>query len=547
MSGVRPNLRSRLIPYNERIVTLVDNKLDLDQKKVDLARDTAGKIADRLHSWIGDYTTTTTERAAARLLGIDGVDKEGVPLANVMVEKLHRAGLLDRGLVPWLARAVVAREESPLDIAEALADGKFEISVIPEIPAERWREIADTLAEEAAAKIRATRAKRERIIQKAAEPNKPLLYVIVATGNVYEDALQAKAAALQGADIVAVIRHTGQSLLDYVPYGPTTEGFGGTYATQENFRIVRKALDEAGEETGRYIQLVNYASGLCMPEISVMGAFERLDMMLNDSMYGILFRDINMKRTFIDQHFSRMINAYAGIIINTGEDNYLTTADAYENGHTVLASQFINEQLAIRSGLKEEQIGLGHAFEIDPAMEDGLLMEIAQAQLCRELFPRSPLKYMPPTKHITGDIFKTYLINGMFNLVSVLTGQEIQLLGMLTEAIHTPFISDRYLSIANGQYVFNTARGLGDELFFKKGGRIQARAEKLLDDACEMLQEIEKIGLEAAMGKGFFADIKRTPDGGKGGSGVVEKHDQYYNPFIDLFINNTASAGRRLF
>jgi beta-lysine 5,6-aminomutase alpha subunit len=198
-------------------------------------------------------------------------------------------------------------------------------------------------------------AKREEMKKKASPPGKPMLYVIVATGNVYEDAVQARAAALQGADIVAVIRHTGQSLLDYVPYGATTEGFGGTYATQENFRIVRRALDEAGEETGRYINLVNYASGLCMPEISAMGAMERLDMMLNDAMYGVLFRDINMRRTFIDQHFSRMINAYAGIIINTGEDNYLTTADAFEKGYTVLASQFINEQLALRSGLKKSR------------------------------------------------------------------------------------------------------------------------------------------------------------------------------------------------
>lgn len=517
--------------------------MNLEQKKIDLARNTAAKIADHLHSWIGNYTTTTTERAAARLLGIDDVDKGDVPLANVMVDKLQQAGCLDKGLVAWLARAVVTREESPQEIAEKLANGQLTVDEIPDLPEGKWRETANRLAEEAAEKIRGTRKKREQKKQEAMPPNKPLLYVIVATGNVYEDAIQAKAAALQGADIVAVIRHTGQSLLDYVPYGPTSEGFGGTYATQENFRIVREALDEAGEETGRYIQLVNYASGLCMPEISVMGAFERLDMMLNDAMYGILFRDINMKRTFIDQHFSRMINAYAGIIINTGEDNYLTTADAFEQGHTVLASQFINEQLGLRSGLKEEQMGLGHAFEISPGMEDGLMMEIAQAQLCRELFPNSPLKYMPPTKHVTGDIFKTYLVNGMFNLVSVLTGQEIQLLGMLTEAIHTPFISDRYLSIANSQYIFNNARHLGDEIFFKEGGKIQSRAEKLLGDACDMLQEIEKIGLEAAMEQGFFADIKRSQQGGKGGSGVIEKHKDYYNPFMDIFLNG-AEAGK---
>jgi len=524
----------------------VENKLDLDHNKVDLARETAGKIADQLHSWIGDYTTTTIERAAARLFGIDGVDKAGTPLANIIVEKLQEAGILDLGLAPWISRAVISREESPQKIAEALEEGRFNVSDIPDFPEEKWKDIADRMAEEATAKMRATREKREQKMQNAAPPKKPLLYVIVATGSVHEDAIQAKAAALQGADIVAVIRHTGQSLLDYVPYGPTTEGFGGTYATQENFRIVREALDEAGEETGRYIQLVNYASGLCMPEISVMGAIERLDMMLNDAMYGILFRDINMKRTFIDQHFSRMINAYAGIVINTGEDNYLTTTDAYEKGYTVLASQFINEQLALRSGLVEEQIGLGHAFEIEPSMEDGLLMEIAQAQLCRELFPRSPLKYMPPTKHVTGDIFKTYLVNGMFNLVSVMTGQEIQLLGMPTEAIHTPFISDRYLSIANGQYIFNNARGLGDEILIKDGGRIQERAAYILDQACTMLREVEEIGLEKAMEKGFFADIKRTADGGKGGHGVIQKSDRYYNPFPDLFMNNSLPMEGRL-
>ena len=225
----------------------------------------------------------------------------------------------------------------------------------------------------------------------------------MATGNIFEDIVQARAAAEQGADIVAVIRSTGQSLLDYVPYGATTEGFGGTYATQENFRLMRSALDEVGARLGRYIRLTNYCSGLCMPEIAAMGALERLDMMLNDSMYGIIFRDINMRRTFIDQFFSRRINACAGIVINTGEDNYLTTADAVQAAHTVLASQLINEQFARLSGLPAAQMGLGHAFEIDPKLEDGFLWELAHAQLARQVFPEAPLKYMPPTKHMTGN------------------------------------------------------------------------------------------------------------------------------------------------
>ncbi len=121
----------------------------------------------------------------------------------------------------------------------------------------------------------------------------PLLYAIVATGNIHEDIVQADAAARAGAQCIAVIRSTAQSLLDHVPYGATTSGFGGTFATQENFRLMRAALDAIEPEIGRYVRLVNYCSGLCMPEIAAMGALERLDMMLNDALYGIIFRDIN--------------------------------------------------------------------------------------------------------------------------------------------------------------------------------------------------------------------------------------------------------------
>ena len=348
--------------------------------------------------------------------------------------------------------------------------------------------------------------------------------------------MQAEAAARQGADIIAVIRTTGQSLLDYVPYGATTEGFGGTYATQENFRIMRQALDKVGEEVGRYIRLCNYCSGLCMPEIAVMGAFEGLDVMLNDALYGILFRDINMQRTLIDQFFSRVINGFAGVIINTGEDNYLTTADAVEAAHTVLASDIINEQLALIAGLPEEQMGLGHAFEMDPMLENGFLLELAQAQMAREIFPKAPLKYMPPTKFMTGNIFRGHIQDALFNMIGIWTNQGIQLLGMPTEAIHTPFMSDRFLSIENAKYIFNNMKSIGDEVEFKEGGIVRTRAKEVLDKAIELLEKLREEGLFSALEKGIFADVKRPRNGGKGLDGVTPKGSNYMNPFVKLMI-----------
>lgn len=512
------------------------SKLNLNPELIDSARKAAGDIAKSMQGYIDRHTTVSTERTIVRLLGVDGVDDVERPLPNILVDAIKDSGGLGRGAAYWIGNAMIQTGLSPQQIAEKVSEGELDIMKLETASREEAEAKILPIAEEAARKIKEATAKRNHYLETIGEGKKPYLYVIVATGNIYEDVIQAQAAARQGADIIAVIRTTAQSLLDYVPYGATTEGFGGTYATQENFRIMRKALDEAGEEVGRYIRLCNYSSGMCMPEIAAMGAVERLDVMLNDALYGILFRDINMQRTLIDQYFSRVIIGYAGIIFNSGEDNYLTTADAVEEAHTVLASQFINEQFAKIAGIPEEQMGLGHAFEMNPELEDGFLLELAQAVMAREIFPKAPLKYMPPTKFMTGDIFKGHIQDALFNMIAVWSGQSLQLLGMLTEAIHTPHLQDRMLSIENAKYVFNNARHIGDEVEFKKDGIIQKRAQEVLAKAEAMLKEIEQEGLMTTIEKGKFAEVKRAKDGGKGLDGVAAKDSQYFNPFIPIML-----------
>ena len=510
------------------------SKLNLDQQKVDRARAAARQVALDTQAFIDRHTTVTVERAVCRLLLIDGVNEVGVPLPNVVVDHLLEKGLLPYGAAYALGNAMAETGLSAQEIAEAVDKGELDLSKVAPHSEGSIRAAVEPAAKAAVDRIGQNVAQRNAYLSEYGDKEGPYLYVIVATGNIYEDIVQARAAARQGADVIAVIRTTGQSLLDYVPYGATTEGFGGTYATQENFRLMRAALDEVGAEEHRYIRLCNYCSGLCMPEIAAMGALERLDVMLNDALYGILFRDINMQRTLIDQSFSRRINAFAGVIINTGEDNYLTTADAVEEAHTVLASQFLNEQFALCAGLPEEQMGLGHAFEIDPARENGFLYELAQAQMAREIFPRAPLKYMPPTKFMTGNIFRGHVQDALFNMVTILTGQKIHLLGMMTEAIHTPFMSDRALSIENARYVFNTMKDLGEEMTFKPDGIMAHRADEVLTKAADLLEKIEHDGLFATLERGTFADIKRMRDGGKGLGGVVLRSESYYNPFLSL-------------
>ena len=515
-----------------------NSKLGLDFTKVAHAKDVARKIADDVQKFVEQYSTVAVERTLCRLLGIDGVDANTVPLPNVLVDEIKDKGVLGEGILFFLGNAIVETGMNPQQIAEKVAVGELDITTLPVHPTDKIKAALKPHVDASIKRISDRRAKKENYLNTIGEGPKPYLYVIVATGNIYEDVVQAQAAARQGADIIAVIRTTGQSLLDYVPYGATTEGFGGTFATQENFRIMRKALDEVGEEVGRYIRLCNYSSGMCMPEIAAMGALERLDVMLNDAIYGILFRDINMQRTLVDQFMSRVIIGYCGIIFNSGEDNYLTTDDAIEAAHTVTASQFINEQFAVLANIPENQMGLGHAFEMDPNTEDGFLLELSQAQMAREIFPNARLKYMPPTKFMTGNIFRGHLQDALFNLVTVWTHQSLLLTGMLTEAVHTPLMQDRYLAIENAKYIFNNCRHLGDEVEFKKDGIIQKRAQEVLGKADELLAQVEKEGLFSTIEKGIFGGVKRPFDGGHGLEGVCTKGENYFNPFIELFMDH---------
>ncbi|GAA1344352.1 lysine 5,6-aminomutase subunit alpha [Saccharothrix algeriensis] len=514
--------------------------LDLDPAVVARARELAAKAAEPVVALARAHTTVAVERAALRLAGITGADSThragDVPWVNRVVDTVREHCGLEHGVALPAFHALREHGLATLtELAEATAAGQVRFT----LPRGRDRARAEKAARTAVARglrtVDRNRARRDRLVARLGDPpQRPWIYLIVATGDIDEDVVQACNAARAGADVIAVIRSTGQSLLDYVPEGATHHGFAGTYATQENFRIMRAALDEVSAEVGRYVRLTNYASGLCMPEIAVLAGLQRLDMMLNDSMYGILFRDINPVRTFVDQRFSRQVHARAGIVINTGEDNYLTTADAVDAAHTVTVSQLLNEHFAHEAGLPDHLLGLGHAFEIDPKVPESFRLELAHALLARELFPDAPLKWMPPTKHMTGDVFNGYLLDGFFNLAGVLTGQSILLVGMMTEAVVTPFLSDRDLALANVRYVLAAAGGLREDFRPAPDGLIVRRAHRVLGEAVALLERIVADGLLEAIAEGTFGLMKRPAHGGKGADGVVEKADGYCNPASEL-------------
>ena len=137
---------------------------------------------------------------------------------------------------------------------------------------------------------------------------------------------------------------------------------------------------------------------------------------------------------------------------------------------------------------------------------------------------------------MTGDVFRGYLLDGFFNLVGALTDQGILLVGMMTEAVVTPWISDRDLALQNVRYVMNAAGNLHEDFNPDPEGFIGSRAREVLGESIGLLQDIKghENGLLDAIADGTFGLMKRPAHKGRGLDGVAKKSKAYYNPATEL-------------
>ena len=197
----------------------------MDTATVARCRDLAGDIADDVQRYIDAHTTVGVERTILRAYGADGVDDQGAPLVNTAVERYREAGLIGRGIALPLGARPPRRRPQPAGGRRAprLRAGDRPARRRPGTRARHARCSSHTRPRPSLASTApASNAWRSGPVSPPAPT--PLKYVIVATGNIHDDAVQAKAAASAGADIVAVIRATAQSLLDYVPHGRHDRG-----------------------------------------------------------------------------------------------------------------------------------------------------------------------------------------------------------------------------------------------------------------------------------------------------------------------------------
>jgi D-ornithine 4,5-aminomutase subunit beta len=180
----------------------------------------------------------------------------------------------------------------------------------------------------------------------------------IASGRFEDDIRRMRMAAWHGADHIMVIRTAGQSHYDGLIEG-TPEGTGGIAVTRKQVRATRKALDLIEEEVGREINFHSYVSGVAGPDIAVMFAEEGVNGAHQDPQYNVLYRNINMIRSFVDAAVAKRIMTWADMLQIDGAHNANATAmKGYKVMPELMVQHAINSKFSEMVGMRKSNIAL---------------------------------------------------------------------------------------------------------------------------------------------------------------------------------------------
>lgn len=380
----------------------------------------------------------------------------------------------------------------------------------------------------------------------------PVITTEIASGRFEDDIRRMRMAAVHGADHIMVIRTAGQSHFDGLIEG-TPQGVGGVPITRKQVRIQRKALDLIEEEVGRPINYHSYVSGVAGPEIAVMFAEEGVNGAHQDPQYNVLYRNINMVRSFVDAAESKKIMAYANMLQIDGAHNANATAKvAWKVMPELLVQHAINCMYSLKAGMKKELIALSTVPPIAPPAPD-LRINLPYAVALRELFKGFRIRAQMNTKYMESSTREATVTHVLNLLISKLTSCDIQSTITPDEGRNVPWHMYNVEAIDTAKQVLIGLDGLMEMVELKQTGYLREKVRELKERAVLFLEEILAVGgYFNAVSLGFFIDsgfyperngdgIARKIDGGIAANTVYKRNDDYMAPVTAHFGYNNIS------
>lgn len=376
----------------------------------------------------------------------------------------------------------------------------------------------------------------------------------IASGRFEDDIRRMRMAAWHGADHIMVIRTAGQSHYDGLIEG-SPEGIGGVPITRKQVRASRKALDMIEDEVGRPINFHSYVSGVAGPDIAVLFAEEGVNGAHQDPQYNVLYRNVNMVRSFVDAAVAKQLMASVDMLQIDGAHNANATArEAWKVMPELMVQHGINAAFSLKAGMKKELISLSTVPPTStPAPE--VYLDLPYAVALRDLFQGFKMRAQMNTKYMEADPREVTVTHTMNLLISRLTSVDIQSTITPDEGRNVPWHYNNIAAVNTAKQMLIGLDGLKDMVELKKDGVLGDTVRELKERAILFLEEIiEAGGYFNAVEQGFFVDsgfypqrngdgIARQISGGIGPDSVYAREEEYFAPVCHHYGDNHLPAG----
>ncbi len=374
----------------------------------------------------------------------------------------------------------------------------------------------------------------------------------IASGRFEDDIRRMRMAAWHGADHMMVIRTAGQSHFDGLIEG-TPQGDGGVPITRKQVRAQRKALDLIEDEVGRPINYHSYVSGVAGPEIAVMFAEEGVNGVHQDPQYNVLYRNINMVRSFVDAAEAKSVLAWAGIAQIDGAHNANATArEAWKVMPELMVQHAINTAFSNKAGIAKENIALSTVPPTAPPAPS-MSLDLPYAVALREFFDEYRMRAQQNTKYMEASTREATVTHTLNLLISKLTSADIQSTITPDEGRNVPWHIYNVEAVDTAKQVFQGLDGFMDMVSLKEDGPLREKAREIKERAILFLEAmVEQGGYFNAVENVMFVDsgeypdrnedgIKREINGGIGAGTVYKRDDDYMAPVTAHFGNNNVA------
>lgn len=363
----------------------------------------------------------------------------------------------------------------------------------------------------------------------------------IASGRFEDDIRRMRMSAWHGADHIMVIRTAGQSHIDSLLEG-TNQGIGGIMVTRKQVRATRKALDLIEEEVGRPINFHSYISGVAGPDIAVMFAEEGVNGAHQDPQYNVLYRNVNMIRSFVDACEAKKIMASVNMLQIDGAHNANATAmKAWNVMPELMVQHALNSIFSRKVGIKPENIALSTVPPSAPPAPC-MRLDLPYAVALRDLFREYKMRAQQNTKYMESDMREAAVTHTLNMMISRLTSADIQSTITPDEGRNVPWHYNNVAAISTAKQALNGMDGLRDMVKLDRDGILGKDVRELKERAILFMEEILEVGgYFKAVEEGFFVDsgkyperngdgISRQIDGGIGVGYIYERDEDYFAP-----------------